>query len=198
MVIPPKRNKFGKRFGFTRFSEVEDGRILAVKLENILIDNVKIHAKIPRFSRGQSNRKEETKRRGVNQNYNDGNATGKKSSGHPNSKVGARSFAKVVNVAGASSTTYIPRKTPVHISYNLEEDDIFRLNKAYVRVVNSPDMSYNIQTSFKTKGYFSIKVTPLGANLCLLEESEEGEIRDLIREAKSWWKQWFSNIRRWR
>ncbi|CAK8531108.1 unnamed protein product [Lathyrus sativus] len=59
-------------------------------------------------------------------------------------------------------------------------------------------MTYNIQTSFEIEGYFSIKATPLGDNLCLLEESEHGEIRDLIREAESWWRQWFSVIREWK
>ncbi|CAL5199318.1 unnamed protein product [Lathyrus oleraceus] len=59
-------------------------------------------------------------------------------------------------------------------------------------------MSYNIQTSFNIGDYFSIKVTPLGANLCLLEESESIEIRDLIREAKSLQSQWFLEIREWR
>lgn len=52
-------------------------------------------------------------------------------------------------------------------------------------------MSYNIQTSFELESYFSIKVTPLGVNLCLLEEFEEGVIRDLIKEGMSWWSQWF-------
>lgn len=34
------------------------------------------------------------------------------------------------------------------------------------------------------EGYFAIKVTLLGGNLCLLEESEEGVIEDLKREGK--------------
>ncbi|CAK8572777.1 unnamed protein product [Lathyrus sativus] len=51
VVIPPKRNKYGKRFGFTKFADVEDGRVLAIKLDNIFVDKVKIHANIPRFSR---------------------------------------------------------------------------------------------------------------------------------------------------
>lgn len=44
MVIPPRRNKLGKRFGFGRFKGVDDVRLLAVKLDNILIDDKKIHA----------------------------------------------------------------------------------------------------------------------------------------------------------
>lgn len=59
-------------------------------------------------------------------------------------------------------------------------------------------MSYNIQIGFKIEGYFSIKVTPLGANFYLLEEFEEGEINNLIKEGKSWWSKWFSSIGEWR
>ncbi|KAI5413648.1 hypothetical protein KIW84_057994 [Lathyrus oleraceus] len=32
----------------------------------------------------------------------------------------------------------------------------------------------------------------------IISEIEVGEIRDLIREGKSWWSQWFSKIREWR
>lgn len=37
VAISPRRNKFGERFGFAKFSEVEDPRILAISLDNILI-----------------------------------------------------------------------------------------------------------------------------------------------------------------
>ncbi|XP_058784296.1 uncharacterized protein LOC131659072 [Vicia villosa] len=53
VVIPPWRNKFGKRFGFARFKEVKDERMLAVKLDNIQIDGRKIHANQPRFNRNE-------------------------------------------------------------------------------------------------------------------------------------------------
>ncbi|CAI8603272.1 unnamed protein product [Vicia faba] len=48
------------------------------------------------------------------------------------------------------------------------------------------------------EGYFVIKVTPLGPNLCLLEETEEGIIEELTGERDEWWKQWFLEVRRWR
>lgn len=53
MVILPRRNKFGKRFGFSCFRGVEDARMVAVKLDNISIDGKKIHANQPRFNRKQ-------------------------------------------------------------------------------------------------------------------------------------------------
>lgn len=51
VVIAPRRNSGGKRFGFSRFVEVEDARLLAVKLDNVIIEGNKIHANIPRYER---------------------------------------------------------------------------------------------------------------------------------------------------
>lgn len=59
--IPPKQKKFGKRFGFARFKNVEE-RLLAVKLDNIIIDGRKIYANQPRFSRSEGKGREEVKR----------------------------------------------------------------------------------------------------------------------------------------
>lgn len=53
-------------------------------------------------------------------------------------------------------------------------------NKAYIGEVVHPGESYNIQRHFKMEGVFSIKVTPLGANLCLLEDLEEGFLVDML------------------
>lgn len=53
MVIPSKVNRLGKRYGFVRFSKVEDARVLGIMLDNIMIDGKKIHANVPRFERRQ-------------------------------------------------------------------------------------------------------------------------------------------------
>lgn len=45
-----------------------------------------------------------------------------------------------------------------------------------------PGSTYNFQTHLEMEGVFTIKVTPLGGNVCLLEEIDEGFIRDLIEE----------------
>lgn len=47
------------------------------------------------------------------------------------------------------------------------------------------------------EGMFSIKVTPLGASLCLLEEVEEIFIQDLIGEGNTWLRKWFQEIKLW-
>ncbi|CAI8607977.1 unnamed protein product [Vicia faba] len=84
-----------------------------------------------------------------------------------------------------------------NLKYSSKEEDNLRLSKAYVDQVIILGSTYNIQTNFEMEGYFAIKVTPLGVNLCLLEESEEGVIEDLIGGGETWWKHWFVEVRRW-
>lgn len=53
VVIPPKRNKNEKIFGFVRFRKVLDARNLEVKLDNIFIKSKKIYVNIPKFQHGR-------------------------------------------------------------------------------------------------------------------------------------------------
>lgn len=54
VVISPRRNNLGKRFGFAIFLEVEDLKNLAIRLDNVMVDGKKIHANPPRFVRNGS------------------------------------------------------------------------------------------------------------------------------------------------
>lgn len=54
MVIPSKKNRYEKRFGFARFFEVEDERLLAIRLENIFVEIRKIHADILCFHKNKT------------------------------------------------------------------------------------------------------------------------------------------------
>lgn len=57
-----------------------------------------------------------------------------------------------------------------YLKYNMEEADLLRFQKAYLGVVENLGETYNMQEYFNMEGYFEVKVTPMGANLCLLEE----------------------------
>lgn len=61
-----------------------------------------------------------------------------------------------------------------HITFNIKDRDLDRFHKAYVGVVSEAGMTYNNQERMHMKWVFTIKVTLLGANLCLLEEAGEG------------------------
>lgn len=67
-----------------------------------------------------------------------------------------------------------------------------KLKKEYVGVVKNTGSSYNIQNHFYEEGYFDVKVSLLGPNLCLLEGSEDGDVDALLEGAVDWWKQRYS------
>ncbi|XP_058740820.1 uncharacterized protein LOC131613142 [Vicia villosa] len=197
VMISPRRNKFGRRFGFARFRGVDDVRMLAVRLDNILIDGKKIHANPPRYERNNAadmTRAKQFSSTGVNKgryHFKKGDVGGP-GAGVGRSK-GTRSYAETV-VLGASRGN---SEVLASVNYSSKPEDRARWSKACIGEVLFLRESYNIQTHFEIEGFFSIKVIPLGANLCLLEEMEEGVISDLMSEGNTWWKQWFRTIKPW-
>lgn len=71
-----------------------------------------------------------------------------------------------------------------HLYYNIRDKESSKFKKSFIGVVKNVGMTYNIQEAFNIEGYFRVKVTPLRANLCLLEENEEVQIEALASEAK--------------
>lgn len=79
-----------------------------------------------------------------------------------------RSYVKVV---GNESTFGDSKKKETLIQrYNAKEEIRLRFNKAFVGRVKTLGSAYNIKMQFQMEGLFVIKVTPLGGNICLLEE----------------------------
>lgn len=81
-----------------------------------------------------------------------------------------------------------------HMQFDIKEEKVVRFKKAFVAWQKNLRMTYNIQQAFQLEGYFTIKVTSLGANLCLIEEEEEGEIQALINKDKDWIRKQFKEI----
>lgn len=57
VVIPPRGDKRGKRFGFARLYNAKDEKMMETKLDNIIIGSRKIYENIPRFSRKRFNKR---------------------------------------------------------------------------------------------------------------------------------------------
>lgn len=51
VVIPRRMNAGGRRFGFVHFFDVTEPGRMETKLDNIFIENEKIHVNLPRFQR---------------------------------------------------------------------------------------------------------------------------------------------------
>lgn len=184
VVIPLKRNKFRKHFGFARFKNVEMERLLAVKLDNIIIDGRKIYANQPRFSREEGKGTENV--RWQQQEIFTMKKENLKFKGKV-SGVGSTSYAKVVK-EGKQNVDVVEEEEHPFFSFNSDPFLKSRRKKDYIGEVMFSGESYNVQTHLEIEGFFLVKVSPLGANLYLLEEMEEGVIEELLNDPSTWWK----------
>lgn len=67
-----------------------------------------------------------------------------------------------------------------------KEVEMNRFSKAWVGVVKKPGLAYGVNQSLLEEGIFSVTATPLGTNLCLLEEKIEGDLELLLKDAGEW------------
>lgn len=57
VFIPFKRTRWGKKYGFVRFLNVKDEKLLKTKLDNLFLGEKKIFANLPKFERKHNVRK---------------------------------------------------------------------------------------------------------------------------------------------
>jgi hypothetical protein len=200
VVIPAKRDKGGRRFGFARFDQVRDVRGFEQELDKITIGRDKISINLSRFHRvvdgGKAGvRNVDRKVVGGHQRFGESKGEENQSLSRHQRKENNNSYANVVKNGKETTTNRISNR--VLMSFEAEKEVVDRFKKAFVGEVIQPGMSYNIQNAFHRQGYFGVKITPLGANLTLLEGQEEGEVQALLDDAKGWLDQWFKDIRPW-
>lgn len=128
--ITHRKNKIGKKFGFARFKEVVDMRLLAVKLDNIIVDGKKIHANLPRFERFGNSVSANCSKKGSHYGFR--HQGGRKSNGARsgyifNSRKGGKTFDNVLNKKEEVINEVV---CGLHVSS--KEVDINRFSKAKV------------------------------------------------------------------
>lgn len=70
------------------------------------------------------------------------------------------------------------------LSFSPNEDDIYLYNKSFTGKIMNPGLEIDLKKIFMEDGVFSIRVTMLGLNLCLLEELVGGEVESFIEERR--------------
>lgn len=95
---------------------------------------------------------------------------------------------KIHNCSKKFKQSYVrpSRSLFTYLKFKFEdaEESCIRFKKDFVGEVESPGMMYTIQNIFNIEGYFAVKTTSLGANLYLLEEMEEGELKAFVENGK--------------
>lgn len=66
-----------------------------------------------------------------------------------------------------------------------------------VGVTHLSDLAYGVGKILLEEGIFSVQATPLRQNLCLLEESVEGDLELLLSDGGDWKNKWFKEVRGW-
>ncbi|CAK8575102.1 unnamed protein product [Lathyrus sativus] len=189
VFIAGRHDKRGRRFGFAKFRKVHDPRVLACNLDSIVLEGKKMHANIPRFSMDQKLK----------------NPVGEKEWKH--SKQRRPSYSEKFVTAARSFANMVSEREPKPGSKiwgggscaNLEVDEDWeqRLKRMRVGIVMEGGNAFNIQKIINEEGFFNIKVIPMGASKCLLEDNSGGDVEVFIKEARDWLELWFSEIRPW-
>ncbi|XP_058759365.1 uncharacterized protein LOC131632637 [Vicia villosa] len=192
VVIPPKKDKFGRRYGFVRFLNVKDEELLATKLNNVVLEGRKIFANLPRFSRGK-----EVKVKAIKKNQVVVKKDSKtNSSNWYGGRVMGRTYADVTQ--RRSGDINAEKQVLRTVIYQPNQENHIQYSKAYTGRIKEPEKMVDFKRLFHEEGIFNIRVTSLGPNICLLEDLVGGDVETFTEERKSWWSQWFWSISPWK
>lgn len=169
--IVPIRNKLGKKFGLTRFKEVQDARLLAVKLDNMIVKGKKIHVNLLKFEKHRGNevvnRGKGMKRAGLLNQF------------HYKEKACQVVFESYARMDGRTFAEVVVNILPKEVNdvkcilwHSFREEDRNIFAKAMVGEVLFLGFAYRTQAILDMEGFYSIMVSVLDPNLCLLEEVE--------------------------
>ncbi|GKU90659.1 hypothetical protein SLEP1_g4626 [Rubroshorea leprosula] len=181
---PLRKSRNGKRFGFVRFLEVKNPKVLESQLDKIRIDGCKIWVNLAKYPVEAL----ETKVSRIPV------ATSK--------VVKGKSYAEAVRGQEKEGSRPEWRKKEegeawVGMEYNVEEEDLEWLRDCYVGVAHSVEIVPILQERFYMEGYFTCRLRAMGGKLILLDCEDKGELKELVQGAASWLSQWFSEIKPW-
>lgn len=160
VYIPLKKDKWGRRFGFVRFLEVHNPKLLELKLDKIYIGNQKLRANLSRFSRNQHPKAQGVKHVVAN---HVGNTV----------RFGV-SYAKVVQDGdgGGKTSTSRYKKTKQRpqtewsgLTINTTKEDLSWLQGSLVGELSNIQDVPRIQELLYKEGIMGIKAAPMGGTL---------------------------------
>lgn len=179
VIIPPKKDRKGGRYGFVRYFNVKDERVLAIKLDNAMLESRKIFSNVPHFQRNPRYEPKASSSFSGRRSFDHNRGPKKSSTQRLFDNVirmeDKRAFAEVAKTQGNS---YLPTKEDAKqqsiMVFPADEDEVLCYRKSFVGIPIEKGLAYNMKQLFHEEGIFTIRVTPMGANLCLLEDLVKG------------------------
>ncbi|MCI17509.1 endonuclease/exonuclease/phosphatase family protein, partial [Trifolium medium] len=182
VYIPKKLDKWGRRFGFVKFKEVNEVEVLGERLKDVWLGTFKLRVNRARFGRSEVKdeipRKSEKKRQAINVEV----TTPGKS---------FRTALLGIREEGSSSRETLCIKASVNEAFLKELKGSMVVTLARERDVR------RIRTTLFMEGFQSIRVTHMGGNMALLCSSVEGDIAKLVRSKNECLDYYFSEMKPW-
>ncbi|KAK7289801.1 hypothetical protein RIF29_03755 [Crotalaria pallida] len=79
----------------------------------------------------------------------------------------------------------------------VKEDTVKRLSECYVGETKRLEDEKCMNDLLTREGFFSVKATPLGGKLVMIQGQRCGEVEDLMKEEEVWFKSVFADVRKW-
>ncbi|GAU51063.1 hypothetical protein TSUD_300050 [Trifolium subterraneum] len=188
--IHAKKNKFGKHFGFVRYKGFTEARDTEEKLRDVWFGTYKVWANVARFE----------KEGGSYRNFN---------------RENQRSFSERGTTTGKDlkhkEALEKPRKTWKGrlrdekgkrdwrgLTLETLEEDRAWAKKGLVGIVNHVDDVPSLQQKILDVGISTVKIIPMGGGKVFIHPVEDGDLRELIKDADEFFNLWFVKIKEWK
>jgi hypothetical protein len=190
VYIPKKVDKWGRKFAFVKFREVNEVEELSRRLEDVWLGSFKLRVNISRFSRRvEEGVKEEVARKGV---MSEGEG----------SKAQNRSFKAALLQASTSQEEIGVRRNEGEVGREVLEVEVEgsvlkELEESFVGKLAINLEVYRIRTVLFMEGFAHISVTDMGGRMVLIHSPKKGEVETLWKTKADWITYYFSKVIPW-
>jgi RNA recognition motif-containing protein len=190
VYIPKKGDKWGRKFAFVKFREVNEVEELSRRLEDVWLGSFKLRVNISRFSRRvEEGVKEEVARKGV---MSEGEG----------SKAQNRSFKAALLQASTSQEEIGVRRNEGEVGREVLEVEVEgsvlkELEESFVGKLAINLEVYRIRTVLFMEGFAHISVTDMGGRMVLIHSPKKGEVETLWKTKADWITYYFSKVIPW-
>lgn len=200
VYVPSRRDRYGRRFGFVRFVKGGDLFDLERRLQHIWIGTYKLRVRLS-VSKQEVKEEEATK---------EGSWRMTKNKSFSNKAVPEVTYAAAVTGRGPTrKQTWQPKKVDLTrssgddgvqwkgLSHVVLEEDMEWLKNCYIGQVHSPDVVFQLQEKVFAEGLYSVKVTPMGGDLVLIQVEEGEDFLQLVKDYEDAFEKWFADLCLW-
>ncbi|MCH86806.1 DUF4283 domain protein, partial [Trifolium medium] len=199
-----KRDRFGRRFGFARFTDVDDAQSLLEKIEATWIGTFKIRANLSRFKRGEvaedniakpskegfAERQELKEIVSAEISFKQALVEGRNNSDCAYAGEGKQTIPSSSKVLTASLDGVLEVEA---VPSNLQ-----KLKHCFVGFLREEVDPDKLQLSIAMEGFQNIQVVPLGVDVVLLSSEQQQGVKLALEADRDWWNRWFLEISRWK